>query len=318
MLGIERILCPLSWPPESDEALRYAVSLMRCFEAKLVLCHISMGPALSESINGGADGHLERKFADSFNRLIGPPDGSNPDWEVVIVEKGKDIGEEIVRVARDQRIDLIVMSSRRSRLASLLGSIAEQVSRTASCPVLMVPPQEGELEPNRDKVFERVLVPHDFSSISELALSYALSIVQKCRAELHLMHILPEVEEDDPEVSLNEFAVETAYQRAFRRLQKAVPEAVFRCCRVTQVVRWGRPYREVLAYAKEQDIDLVCMGALGSDFGLQALFGSNVDRVVRQAMCAVLIARPFKPAVQPVVGLHVEKPGEMRAVDQRP
>jgi nucleotide-binding universal stress UspA family protein len=56
------------------------------------------------------------------------------------------------------------------------------------------------------------------------------------------------------------------------------------------------PYREVLAYAREQNADLACMGALGRDFGLQALFGSNVDRVLRQAACPVLIARPLKPA----------------------
>jgi nucleotide-binding universal stress UspA family protein len=301
MLGIERILCPLSWPPESDEALRYAVSLMRCYEAKLVLCHVSTGPALFESIKGGSDDHLERKFTDSLNRLIGPPNRSKPPWEVVVVENGKDIGEEIVRMACDQRADLIVMGSKRSHLAFLLGSIAEQVSRTASCPVLIVPPPEDEKESNNDRIFERVLVPHDFSSISELALSYALSIVERAKAELHLMHILPEGEEDEPEIALNQIAVETVYQRAASRLQKSVPEEIYRCCRVNHLVRWGRPYREVLAYAREQDIDLVCMGALGRDFGLGSLFGSNVDRVVRQALCAVLIARPFKPALPPAI-----------------
>lgn len=305
MLGIERILCPLSWPPESDEALRYAVSLMRCHEAKLVLCHVSTGPALFEFLNSGSDGHVPRTFTDSLNRLIGPPKGSTPPWEVVVVEDGQDIGEEIVRIARDQRIDLIVMGAPRRRRAALLGSIGEQVSRTASCPVLIVPSREDEMELNNDRVFERVLVPHDFSSISELALSYALSIVQRAKAELHLMHILPEVEEYEPETALNQFAVETVYQRAARRLQKAVPEEIYRCRRVNHVVRWGRPYREVLAYAREQDIDLVCMGALGRDFGLGSLFGSNVDRVVRQAACAVLIARPFKPALPPAVDLHL-------------
>ena len=62
------------------------------------------------------------------------------------------------------------------------------------------------------------------------------------------------------------------------------------------VLRWGKPYREVLAYAREQEMDLVCMGALGRDFGLEALFGSNVDRVLRQAPCPSLIARPLKLA----------------------
>lgn len=53
-------------------------------------------------------------------------------------------------------------------------------------------------------------------------------------------------------------------------------------------------YREVLTYAEEQEIDLICMGVRGVGFDLRALFGSNTDRVLRQAPCPVLIARPLK------------------------
>ena len=35
---------------------------------------------------------------------------------------------------------------------------------------------------------------------------------------------------------------------------------------------------------------------VGAGFGMQSLFGSNVDRVLRQSSCPVLIARPLKPA----------------------
>jgi hypothetical protein len=41
------------------------------------------------------------------------------------------------------------------------------------------------------------------------------------------------------------------------------------------------------------------MGAKGAGFGLSALFGSNVDRVLRQAPCPVLVARPLRPATAP-------------------
>jgi len=64
-------------------------------------------------------------------------------------------------------------------------------------------------------------------------------------------------------------------------------------------VRAGKPYREILCYAEEEEIDLICMGTHGAGFGMRALFGSNVDRVLRQAPCPVLIARPLKPAFMP-------------------
>jgi hypothetical protein len=41
------------------------------------------------------------------------------------------------------------------------------------------------------------------------------------------------------------------------------------------------------------------MGTRGAGFGMRALFGSNVDRVLRQAPCPVLIASPLRPAFTP-------------------
>jgi hypothetical protein len=53
----------------------------------------------------------------------------------------------------------------------------------------------------------------------------------------------------------------------------------------------------VLAYAEDHAVELICMGASGTGFGMRALFGSNADRVLRQAPCPILIARPLKPTV---------------------
>jgi nucleotide-binding universal stress UspA family protein len=89
---------------------------------------------------------------------------------------------------------------------------------------------------------------------------------------------------------------EDGFRDAASRLRSAVPSETRVWCEVKQAVREGHPYREVLAYADEQNIDLICMGASGTGFGMRALFGSNADRVLRQAPCPVLIARPLRPA----------------------
>ena len=49
-----------------------------------------------------------------------------------------------------------------------------------------------------------------------------------------------------------------------------------------------------MAYAREREVDLICIGASGSDWTLGKVFGSNVNRVLRQAPCPVLVARPIK------------------------
>ena len=61
-----------------------------------------------------------------------------------------------------------------------------------------------------------------------------------------------------------------------------------------------QPYREILNYAEKNQIDLICLGAHGAGFGMRALFGSNVDRVLRQAPCPVLVTRPLKPEMSDV------------------
>jgi nucleotide-binding universal stress UspA family protein len=309
MISIERILCPAASSPESDEALRYAASLARAFKARLYLCHCASAPALITRLAAGAaNGHVTKLLMDSLARYLGSADSGELNWRVLVSEGGKDVGAEIVRVACERHVDLIVMRARRSGVATLLGSTAEQVSRTASCPVLVIRPKEFEQngDSKNEAAFRRVLVSHDFSSGSELALSYALSIAQEYGADLHLLHVLPELKEDEPEIAWGRAGVESAYQRATVRLQDSVPGEVYLRCRVTLAVRCGKPYREALAYAREQTIDLVCMGALGKDFGLEALFGSNVDRVLRQSRCPVLVAHPLKPATPPSLDLRIE------------
>jgi nucleotide-binding universal stress UspA family protein len=282
MMSIEGILCPVTLPPESDEAPRYALLLAGAYNASLFLCHCTQVPTLLTTVTTGTpDNGVRKKLEDSIGQYVETNSSPQPLCDVVVVESGRNVGEEIVRTARERRVDLIVMGSR--RVEALLGPTAEQVFRTSSCPVLVIHPQDKEATKSEVN-FGRILVAHDFSSSSELALSYALSIAQTFRAELHLLHVLPEV------------VITSAYHRALKRLEDSVPADVRERCQVTAGVRWGKPYREVLGYAREHNMSLVCMGTLGRDYGMQALFGSNVDRVLRQVSCPMLIASPLRPA----------------------
>jgi len=141
----------------------------------------------------------------------------------------------------------------------------------------------------------RVLVAYDFSDYSELALKYGLSIAQEHQAELHLLHVLPPHSVGEPEIAWFPVSGESAYHTAARRLQRVVPPEVHFWCDVKTAVSEGHPYREILNYAEKNEIDLISVGAHGAGFGMRALFGSNVDRVLRQSPCPVLVARPLRP-----------------------
>ena len=292
MINIKRILCPTDLSPHSGDAVRYALALARAHEAELVLLNCT------DDVDG------EYKLAASVSEYIDPSDSR---WRFVIAP-ADDAGEQIIAQAQAANADLIVMRSRRRpHRAALLGSTAESVCRNAPCPVLVMHNDEREFVNDELKVnLRRVLVAYDFSDYAELGLKYALSIAQENQAELHVLHVLPPNSVSEPEIAWNPMKSESAYHSAALRLQRVVPAEVHLWCDVKTAVSEGQPYREILNYAEKNEIDLISVGAHGAGFGMRALFGSNVDRVLRQAPCPVLVARPLRPThlvgpVNPVI-----------------
>ena len=295
-MKIECILCPTDLTPDSDEALRYAIALSRAYDAELILLHceaMTERPTPMDSRDRSA-----QAIKEALIKYSGSDGLAGLDWRSLVVNCD-DTGEAIAREAAKYGVDLIVMRSRRRpHRAALLGSTAESVSRTAPCPVLVMHSDERDWVTGADTKIElkRVLVAYDFSDHSELALNYALSFAQEYQSELHLLHVLPPFTLNESEISWYPLGREGTYHTAARRLQNAVPAEAHLWCEIKHAVGDGQPYREILNYAEKNKIDLICIGAHGADFGMRALFGSNVDRVLRQAPCPVLVTRPLKPA----------------------
>lgn len=284
MINIKRILCPTDLSPHSGKAARYAAALARAYEAELIFFHCT------PDIDG------EEKLRASVLTQLDPANSHCR----VIAATASDVGEAIMMQAQVDNVDLIVMRSRRRpHRAALLGSTAEAVCRSAPCPVLVMHNDEQEMADNELTInIERVLVAYDFSDYSELALKYGLSIAQEHQAQLHLLHVLPPHSLNEPEIAWYPAGSESVYHTAAHRLQRAVPAEVHLWCDVKTAVSEGHPYREILNYAEKNEIDLISVGAHGAGFGMRALFGSNVDRVLRQSPCPVLVARPLRPTIQ--------------------
>jgi nucleotide-binding universal stress UspA family protein len=296
MIKLERILCPTGLTTESDEALRYAIALAGAYKAKLMLLYCREPGSIVE---WATSSQAARVLEQSLFTYMDENEFKALDWEAVIIE-GEDKGVAIATEAAKRNADLIVMRSRRRpRAAVLLGSTAETVSRTAPCPVLVTHPseREGVGLTTSEIDLNRVLVAYDASSDADLALNYGVSLAQEYQAELHLLNVIKDVETaDEPELAWSTAEQETSYEIAARRLQRAIPKEVFLWCKIVTAVRCGQPSNEILAYAKEHEIDLICMGASGTGFSLDKLFGSTVDRVLRHAPCPVLVSRPMKAA----------------------
>jgi nucleotide-binding universal stress UspA family protein len=294
MIQIKRILCPTDLSNESDEALRYAVALARIYEAQLFLLHCNeKGSFTEENDEQKLKTQMTRFFVESLVPHLGLTNINELDWHGLVRSNVNHIGKTIVREALVQYVDLIVMRSRRRpRAAVLLGSTAETVCQNAPCPVLVTHPLErewvslssGEIDLNR------ILIAHDFSRDSETAMNFGISLAQEYQAEVHLMHVLATDGHAEPELAWSSSSSGNAYTFTARKLQETLPKEVSLWCNFVNVVRCGKVHDEILTYAKDHEIDLICIGVSSSDWPLDTLLGSNVDRVLREAPCPVLVA----------------------------
>jgi nucleotide-binding universal stress UspA family protein len=132
-----KILFPTDFSPLSDAALPLATSIARDRQAEIIILHVQIPPAAyaaGELYYGPMEPDIDL-LRKTLERVT-PNDST-----VVCVHHlvMGDPAKEIVRIADDEEVEMIVMSTRgRTGLAHvLMGSVAEKVVRRASCPVLV-------------------------------------------------------------------------------------------------------------------------------------------------------------------------------------
>jgi nucleotide-binding universal stress UspA family protein len=168
----------------------------------------------------------------------------------------------------------------------LLGSVTEKVLRKAACPVMAVPPpavSAGKLP------YTRLLCPVDFSDSSEAALRFASSLAEEADARLTILHVF-DWQPDDLMTARFDTAeyYEAVEQQARERLERLVIDEVRVWCKPETVTTRGKPYREILALADANEVDLIVLGVRGRNPIDLALFGSTANQIVRRARCPVL------------------------------
>ena len=161
MSRITRILVPTDFSETSDAALIYARQLAGSLGASLHLVHVFDDPygdalvaevsaSVYESMRASAIAAARREL---IRRLPAEDRQRFRGSSAMVTGLAADA---IVEYAADHSMDLIVMGTHgRSGFAHLLlGSVAEQVVRSAHCPVLTV--RAGAVEPDREVVEEAV------------------------------------------------------------------------------------------------------------------------------------------------------------------
>jgi nucleotide-binding universal stress UspA family protein len=124
-----------------------------------------------------------------------------------------------------------------------------------------------------------------------VALGYAASLARQGQAALTLTHVIetrPLYYDFSPPAAID---LTAWIADAHGRLRAMVRDAVPSPSSVTETVREGKAYREILTLADELDADLIVMGVQGRGAADLLFFGSTTHHVIREARCAVLTLR---------------------------
>jgi nucleotide-binding universal stress UspA family protein len=152
MIKFKRILFPTDFSPAAAHALDYAISLALEHEATLVLVHViedlgfnspfavgtfPMNVEYEHGMEGHAKAELAKAVGGQLRRQLEIKDR---------LAQGKPYAE-ILRIAKEEAVDLIVISTRSKPdpRHTHLGSTAEHVVRLAPCPVLVVRHPEDQI-----------------------------------------------------------------------------------------------------------------------------------------------------------------------------
>jgi len=150
MIHLKRILLPTDFSDSASNALRYGVSFAKEYGAELVLLHVVETVAI-----GYASDLFPVPMAEAFEEISAQARSELGSVAAKAREKGVNVREEVVqgkpsteilRVAREQEVDMIVLGTHGKGVLdqALFGSTTERVVRKAPCPVLACHVSEHE------------------------------------------------------------------------------------------------------------------------------------------------------------------------------
>lgn len=283
---LRTIVVPTDFSAPARQALEWAIALASMHQARIVLVHAIQPPRL------GGTAEVERMLIEAAALKLNQT--SKPIVEArLALMTACHIGKPWVVIreaAQAVNADLIVIGSRGltglDRL--LLGSTADRVLRTASCPVLTVHPSDER------PAFRRVLLATDFSSSARTAMDRALRLLQAVAqpVQLWLLHV------SIPPYMIGSLEVPVALmpdwnvidQNARCNLESLAESVRSEHVEVVADVVRGYPVNAILDEARSRHVDLIALGT-HSVTGIDRFFlGSVAERVIHHAPCPVLTA----------------------------
>lgn len=284
-ISLERILFATDFTRTAEKAGLYVKAIAEHYGSKVKLVHVVDLSAAFDAPDAGICIDIFRQYGrDHLNAAKARLTSSSIESEGILSE-GIDPAHEILRLAKEKSVGLIVTGTRGpgglGRLA--FGSVAEYLIHHAECPVLTVGP--AAQPPAPDGKFQRIVYATDFSSEAARAAVYAMSLARVNGGQVFLCHVLPEADRKQHANS------EELTERFAAMLQCQVPDIARDWCDPECIVEYGYAADGILLLAYRVNADLIVLGTRRLSHWFDRLKAGVAFEVVRQATCPVLTVR---------------------------
>jgi nucleotide-binding universal stress UspA family protein len=294
------ILVATDFSEASRRALFEARTLAAQNGAHLAVLHVSQTDWRYEMVEDPPEIALEERDVQRKLRASAAELGPGRTIDALLIKHGP-VAPAVLSAIAENGADLLVIGTRsRGGLTKLaLGSVAEELLRSAPCPVMTVGPKVDIGATTSRPGFHTILFATDFGKASAKALPFALTLAKPQHARLLLLHMIPPIPASS---SLSAYAPAAAAadelegweascrKRALRQLKDLLraggglerePEYIVG----TELLPEG-----ILMAAANFYVDLIVMGAIrkGSAQFAAHIPWTAVHEVVRDSPCPVL------------------------------
>lgn len=290
-IALRNVLIATDFSPCSERALLHAVAAAHHFGSTLHLVHI-VHPAMFSICPPEA--YMGITEAENLALNLALADTQKMVADVLHRTHCEDVqyrtyarlgapGEMLRSIIEREHIDLAVVGTHgRTGLRKIvMGSVAEDVFRHASCPVLTVGPYSWRSAPQSIRL-GHVLFPTDLSAESASALPFVMAIAAEFGANLTMLHVIERLE---GEAAHDRLRVVAALEEQMRQIASGVepmpPKTTFQ-------VEFGDIAEVVMQAATGLEVDLIAFGLKPPSTYVDRLPWMNAYKIVCEASCPVL------------------------------
>lgn len=289
---VRRILLPTDFSERSLEPLGLASELARASGAELHLLWVELlGGSGTTARDFPTDEEVRSSWWWAGPSVLHQKAKGHPVEVVRARERAVEAAPAICSYAFDQDVDLIVMATaaKKGLTRLFLGSVTEQVVRSAPCSVLVVGPECDQHRPSDPPT---VLSAVDFSETS----IEAAKLAHEMCGELGARHVVVHAVTDPPVPTfygLEHTMTPAVWTAITERSEKELAELVKTELGGSEAeVRSGGAVAEIVRACDEHGADLVVVGSHGLTGLSRLLLGSVAEKLVRVSSIPVLVVRP--------------------------